>query len=83
MNLKKNKTHFFNEVYEKQNRYIKPKEIFIKLIKIFKKEKLNKNLSVIDVGCANGELLYNLHKNFKNLNLTGIDVDKKLLKKLE
>ena len=36
---------------------------------------------MIDVGCANGELLYNLHKNFKNLNLTGIDVDKKLLKK--
>ena len=32
-NLKKNKTHFFNEVYEKQNRYIKPKEIFTNLIK--------------------------------------------------
>ena len=81
MNLKKNKTHFFNEVYEKQNRYIKPKEIFTNLIKIFKKEKLNKKLSLIDVGCANGELLYNLHKNFKNLDLTGIDVDNKLLKK--
>ena len=79
--ISKRKTHFFNEVYANKNRYLKPKEIFIHLIKILKKEKLNKKLSVIDIGCANGELLYNLFKNFKDLNLTGLDVDKKLIQK--
>ena len=38
MGSKKNKTHFFNEVYTKKDRYIKPKEIFINLIKILKKK---------------------------------------------
>ena len=35
----------------------------------------------MDVGCSNGELLFNLRKNFKNFELTGIDVDTNLLKK--
>ena len=81
MESKKNKTHFFNEVYTKKDRYIKPKEIFINLIKILKKEKLNKTKSLIDIGCASGELLFNLNRNFENLNLTGLDVDKKLILK--
>ena len=81
MGSKKNKTHFFNEVYTKKDRYIKPKEIFINLIKILKKEKLNKTKSLIDIGCASGELLFNLNRNFENLNLTGLDVDKKLILK--
>ena len=81
MGSKKNRTHFFNEVYTKKDRYIKPKEIFINLIKILKKEKLNKTKSLIDIGCASGELLFNLNKNFENLNLTGLDVDKKLILK--
>ena len=50
MGSKKNRTHFFNEVYTKKDRYIKPKEIFINLIKILKKEKLNKTKSLIDIG---------------------------------
>ena len=81
MGSKKNRTHFFNEVYTKKDRYIKPKEIFINLIKILKKEKLNKTKSLIDIGCASGELLFNLNRNFENLNLTGLDVDKKLILK--
>ena len=79
--MKKSKTHFFNHVYMKNKRYLKPKEIFTYLIKILKNENLKKNLSVIDIGCANGELLFNLHKNFKSLNFTGVDVDEKLIKK--
>ena len=68
-------------MYTKKDRYIKPKEIFINLIKILKKEKLNKTKSLIDIGCASGELLFNLNRNFENLNLTGLDVDKKLILK--
>jgi len=75
------KVHYFNKIYTQKNRYHKPKEIFSYLIKILRKEKIKKNSLLIDVGCANGELLYNLHKNLKNVNLTGIDVDKTLLKK--
>ena len=81
--MNKNKNYFFNKNKKKKNRYIKPKEIFTYLIKILKKEKLKKNLSLVDIGCSNGELLYNLHKNFKNIIFTGIDVDRKLLKKAQ
>ena len=81
--MNKNKNYFFNEIYEKKNRYIKPKEIFTYLIKILKKEKLKKNLFLVEIGCSNGELLYNLHKNFKNIIFTGIDVDRKHLKKAQ
>ena len=75
------KIHFFNSIYEKKNRYEKPKEIFSFLIRLLKNEKINKNSSLIDVGCSNGELLFNIEKNFKNLNLVGVDVDSKLLLK--
>ncbi len=75
------KIHFFNSIYEKKNRYEKPKEIFSFLIRLLKNEKINKNSSIIDVGCSNGELLFNIEKNFKKLNLVGIDVDSKLLLK--
>ena len=44
MESKKNKTHFFNEVYTKKDRYIKPKEIFINLIKILKMGDIKKAL---------------------------------------
>ena len=34
----------------------------------------NKNYKLIDIGCANGELLWNLNRKFKNLDLYGLDV---------
>ena len=42
----------------------KPKEIFTYLIKLLKKKSKRRNISLIDIGCANGELLYHLGKNF-------------------
>ena len=83
MKKKVKKVHFFNNVYAKKNRYKNPKEIFVYLIKLLKKQKLKKNTSVLDVGCSNGELLFNLNKNFKNFKLSGIDIDQKLLKKAQ
>ncbi len=78
--MKSNKFYYFNKIYNKKDRYKKPKEIFKKLIQILKKEKKSKNLHLIDVGCAGGELLFNLRKNF-DYKLTGVDVDEKLLRK--
>lgn len=75
-----NNKHFKNLVYLKRNRYIKPKENFQYLIKILKKDGFKKKKFILlDIGCANGELIYNLSKNFKNGHFTGIDIDKSLL----
>ena len=81
MSSKRNTEHFKNEIYIKRSRYHKPKENFQTLIKLLKKEKKNKNFTLLDIGCANGELLFNLRKNFKKSYLTGVDVDQSLLNK--
>lgn len=80
--MKKKIIRLHDKIYLKENRYKKPKEIFKCLFDILKK-KLNKNkkYSLIDIGCANGELLHNIEKNFKNLTLTGIDIHQNLLNK--
>jgi ubiquinone/menaquinone biosynthesis C-methylase UbiE len=69
--------YFINDVYHKK-KYNNPKEIFSFLTKLLNKEN-KKDLSLIDVGCASGELLYHLKKKFPNYKLTGIDIDDKLL----
>ena len=79
--MKDRKEHYVNEIYIKRSRYLKPKENFQKLINILKKDKPKKKFTLLDIGCANGELLFYIKKNFKESILTGIDVDKSLLKK--
>ena len=46
-----------------------------------RKVKKNKKYELIDIGCSNGELIYNLEKNFKNFKITGLDIKKDLLNK--
>jgi ubiquinone/menaquinone biosynthesis C-methylase UbiE len=69
-------------LYLKENRYKKPKECFKMLIRLLKK-KINKKIKykLIDIGCANGELIFNLEKNFKNVEITGLDIRKDLINK--
>ena len=69
-----------DDFYLKENRYDKPKECFKDLIKILKKQK-KKNLRLCDVGCANGELIYNLEKKFPSWKITGADLKQDLLNK--
>lgn len=77
--MKKIRTH--DKLYLTSNRYKKPKEKSKLLYKILKK-KLPKtgNYNLLDVGCANGELLFYLHQKFDNINFCGIDIRKDLIK---
>ena len=67
-----------DEFYMKENRYEEPKEAYKVLLKELNKKKFK---SLMDVGCANGELLYYLDQKLKNVNFTGIDVLQNLLDK--
>jgi SAM-dependent methyltransferase len=81
-NLLIKRTH--DILYLRENNYKKPKEIHSYLIKLIIKDlkKIKKNDfegSIIDVGSANGELLYNLRKNLKNSRLLGLEILKPLV----
>lgn len=77
--LKKIRLH--DKLYLKSNRYKKPKEISKLLYKILKK-RLSKtnNYKLLDVGCANGELLFFLDQKFNNIEFCGIDIRSDLIK---
>ena len=38
---------------------------------------------MLDIGCSNGELIYNLEKKFNYFEITGVDIKKKLIEKLK
>jgi 2-polyprenyl-3-methyl-5-hydroxy-6-metoxy-1,4-benzoquinol methylase len=61
--------------YLNLKRIKKPKKDFLLLLKLISK----KNISLVDCGCANGELLYFLKKNNFNGSLNGIDTNKKYI----
>ena len=80
--MKKKIKRLHDSLYLKENRYKKTKDSFKLLIKLLKKKiKKNKTYSLIDIGCANGELIYQLEKNFKNLEITGLDIRQDLIHK--
>ena len=75
------KIRLHDKIYLKSNRYKKPKETSKLLYKILKKKlSNNKNYKLLDVGCANGELLFFLHQKFSNIEFCGIDVRNDLIK---
>lgn len=63
--------------YKNENRYTNPKQSFVELLKILKNVP---GQSILDVGCANGELLYNLSLKYKNNKLSGIELLQSLIK---
>ena len=76
-----NKTRLHDKLYLKSNRYKKPKEAFKLLYKILKKRLFKKkNYKLLDIGCANGELLFFLHQKFNNIEFHGADVRGDLIK---
>jgi len=93
INLKRSKSSLSNSytqslnerspdyIYLHENRYKKPKEAHLLLINLLKKEKLSSKTNLLDVGCAAGELIYNIKKHFPQINITGIDKHQPLLDK--
>ena len=74
------KIRIHDKIYLNSNRHNKPKEYFKLLHKILKKKvKKNKIYDLLDVGCANGELIYYLDKQFNNINFSGVDIRKDLI----
>ena len=77
--MKKIRNH--DELYLKSERHNKPKEAFKLLYRILKKRlSKTKNYEILDVGCANGELLFFLNKKFSNIKFYGVDVRNDLIK---
>jgi len=63
--------------YKNEKRFSNPKLSFIELFKILK---IKSNDSILDVGCANGELLYNLKKKYRDNKLSGFELLPSLIK---
>ena len=59
-----------------KNRKLKYHEI--ETLKIIK-NKLKKSQNILDIGCANGNFLFNAFKINKNANYCGVDISKKLI----
>lgn len=77
--MKKIRDH--DKLYLKSNRYEKAKEANKLLLKILKKKiSKNKQYNLLDIGCANGELLYFLRKKLSNIKLFGVDIRSDLIR---
>ncbi|MBM4294440.1 MAG: class I SAM-dependent methyltransferase [Deltaproteobacteria bacterium] len=69
-------------VYLKEDRYENPKEIFKLLADMVRRSGLKLSGSVIcDIGCATGEFIYFLKKQFPESNYIGIDIEPDLINK--
>lgn len=71
---------YANKKYlQNKKNYLKyyEKKILQHIQKDFKK---NKNMNILDIGCGNGNLIFNVDKIYKNANFYGIDSEKKLIK---
>ena len=63
--------------YKNEKRFSNPKLSFIELLKILKAKPSD---SILDIGCANGELLYYLKKKYKENKLSGFELLPSLIK---
>lgn len=72
-----NYQHYIDEEWSNKE----PKKNFTKLLELMKNDNVPPNASLLDIGCASGELLYYLSKNFPDMSLSGADIFDDLLKK--
>ena len=66
-------------IYLNENRSDNPKEMFKFIRSVLSSKRLNTAKSLLDVGCATGELIYYLKGNHPNLSCTGIDVSEAMI----
>jgi len=70
-------------IYLNEDRYEKPKELFKFIADILGDDEKMKG-TLLDVGCATGELVYYLkNKRFGDLSYTGIDVSQKMIEQAQ
>ena len=70
------------EIYLKEERYDQPKEISKLLLSLIKKSGLLRDGALVcDIGCAAGEYLYYMQREFPGAKYTGFDVVPELLDK--
>lgn len=67
-------------VYLNQDRYNNPKECFRQTVNYIKKDIKPKHSTLLDVGCATGEFIFYLKKQFKELKFTGIDISDDMIR---
>jgi len=67
------------DIYLKEDRYDKPKEVHKFLAKIILQIPLSKEASLLDVGCATGEFIYYLKSQDPNMKLYGMDISEKMV----
>ena len=65
----RNYQHYVKEGWANQ-----PKESFKALVNLIRESKLRSEANCLDVGCATGELIYNLSSEFSHFKFFGIDI---------
>ena len=68
-----------DEIYLNENNYNKPKQTHKKILKIIKSLNPQANQTILDCGCATGELTIFLVNNLKELNISGFDISPKMI----
>ena len=75
-------TRTHDSLYLKENRYEEPKQVHMDIISNIKtKENINDDIIISDFGCAAGEFVYALRKNFPKAKIEGYDVLDELIEK--
>lgn len=75
-------TRTHDSLYLKENRYEEPKQVHMDIISNIKtKENINDDIVISDFGCAAGEFVYALRKNFPKAKIEGYDVLDELIEK--
>lgn len=69
-----NHQHYIDEGWSKT-----PKKTFIELLKLMQNENISEKTNFLDVGCATGELIHYLKREFKDSDFSGIDVTEALI----
>ena len=80
--MKEQRTH--DHFYVNEDRYEKPKSSFLQIIDLLKKNIKNTNTfdgHLCDYGCATGEFIYLLQKEFSKAKISGFDILQPLLDK--
>lgn len=67
------------ETYLSEARYEKPKQVFRMLGDQLERAGLREGSSLLDVGCATGELVYYLRSRFSGVRFSGVDNQPELL----